>query len=131
MPSIAEQIDALEPAILRVYRDSDQDIGYREALLYLDGQPIGSVEFKQVLEIPIRAGSYVLHAHNRVFRSQKIAFDVKPGERISFQTANVGGGWYIFFMMLAMGVPRIKLWRETAEHVEGSGRPSYRTRHVL
>lgn len=131
MPSIAEQIDALEPAILRVYRDSEFDIGYREALLFLDGNPVGSVDFKHSFEMPLRAGTYVLHAHNRVFRSQKIEFTVRPGERVSFQTANVGGGCFIFFMMLAMGCPRIQLWRETPEHAEGSRRPSHRTRHVL
>lgn len=131
MPSIAEQIDALEPGVIRVFRDSDHDIGFREALLYLDDEQVGSVDFRHSCEINVRPGTHTLQAFNRIFRSKKLTFDIKPGERISFQTANVGGGCFIFFMMLTMGIPKIHLWREVADSGELRGAKDHARRHVL
>jgi hypothetical protein len=84
----------------------------------VDGEFAASADFKQIVEIRVRAGSHTIQAFNRVFKSKRIAFDIDPGERINFQAANVGGGFFIFFMMLAMGIPRIVLKREVAAPLE-------------
>jgi len=119
MAGLIEQIDALEPGVLRVFRDSGDDIGFREALMYLDEEPIGAVDYKQIFEMTVRPGSHRIYAFNRIFKTEPLAFDVKPGERVTFQVANTGGAFFAFFMMLGMGIPRIRLQRESAEPLEG------------
>jgi len=119
MSSLIDQIDALEPAVLRVFRDSDSDIVFREALIYIDGEQVGWVDFKHLLEVNIRPGNHTIRAFNRVLSSKTLEFEAKPGERITFQVANVGGFLFNFFMMLCMGIPRIRLWRETVQESEG------------
>ena len=115
MRTLAEQINELEPAIVRVFRDAESDIGYREAILFLDGEESRSVEFRQYVEIPVRPGPHTLRASNRVFKSKEFSFTVQPGERVTFQVANTGTGFYIFFMLLCMGIPRIELKMEAPE----------------
>lgn len=118
MSSIVDQIDALEPGTVRIFRDSVLDIGFREAILYLDGEEVGWVDYKHVLELPIKAGSHTLQAFNRVLKSKTVEFEIAAGERITFQVANVGGFLFKFFMMLCMGIPSIRLWREAPAEVE-------------
>ena len=115
MSSLIDQIDALEPGLIRIFRDSEDDIGFREALIYLDGEQVGWVDFKHVLELPIRPGQHTLRAFNRVMNSKVLEFGIKPGERVTFQVANVGGILFKFFMMLCMGIPSIRLTREALE----------------
>ena len=38
-----------------------------------------------------------------------------PGERVTFQTGNVGGVWFAMMMVLQLGIPRIFLTRETPD----------------
>jgi hypothetical protein len=122
MPGLIEQIDALEPGILRVFRDSDADIGFREALMFLDDELIGRVDYKQIFEVSIHPGSHTLHAFNRVLKTEKITFDLKPGDRINFLVVNTGGPLFALGMMLGMGIPRIRLQLEVADPLEGTHR---------
>jgi hypothetical protein len=115
MSSIVDQIDALEPGVLRDFRDSDKDIGFREAIIYLDGEKVGWVDYKHVLEVPIKPGPHSLRAFNRILNSKTVEFTVEPGERLTFQVANVGGFIFKFLMMLCMGIPSIRLNQESAE----------------
>jgi hypothetical protein len=118
MSSIADQIDALEPGLLRVFRDSDNDIGFREAIIFLDGEKIGWVDYKHVLETPLKPGTHTLRAFNRILHSKPVEFNVGPGERVTFQVANVGGFIFKVLMMLTMGIPSIRLNQETAGEAE-------------
>lgn len=122
MPGLIEQIDALEHGTLRVYRDSAEDIGFREALLYLDDEPIGNVGFKQIFEMSIRPGHHTLHAFNRIFKTEKIPFEAKPGGWVTFLAVNKGGPLFVLGMMLGMGIPRIRLQLEAADLQEGRER---------
>ena len=116
MSSIVDQIDALEPGVIRVFRDSEHDIGFREALLLLDGVKVGNVDYKHVFEVTVKPGQHTLQSFNRVLYSKIVEFEVKPGERITFQVANVGGMFFKFFMvMLCMGVPKMRLVQEKAQ----------------
>jgi hypothetical protein len=112
MSSIVDQIDALEPGQIRVYRDSVKDIGFREAVIYLDDAQVGTVDFKHVFECPVKPGSHTLRAFNRVMHSKTIEFEVQPGERVTFQVANVGGFFFKVAMLLCMGIPSIRLTME-------------------
>ena len=127
MSSIVEQIDALEPGQIRVYRDFAKDIGFREAVLYLDGEQVGNVDYKHVFECPVKPGSHTLRAFNRVMHSKTIEFDVQPGERVTFQVANVGGFFFKIAMLLCMGIPKIRLSIETNED---SSRDAVRSKHA-
>jgi hypothetical protein len=129
MKTIAEQIDALEPGIIRVFRDAANDIGYREAILFVDGKESRSVEFRQRVEIPVPPGTHTLRASNRVFKSREYTFTVSPGEVVTFQVANTGRGFYIFFMLLCMGIPRIELLQDVPEQL-GSPDPQSARRTV-
>lgn len=106
---IIEQIDRMEPGVLHVFRDSEHDIGFREAVLFVDGKEVAQVAFKRWVEIPVPAGTHTLQAYNRVFRSEQLELDIRPGERLTFQVANVGGWLFALMMVLQMGVPRIVL----------------------
>ena len=119
MAGLIEQIDALEPGLIRVFRDSEADIGFREALMYLDDEPIGSVDYKQIFEVKARPGPHTLYAFNRIFKTDVLSFELGPGERITFQVVNTGGPFFAFFMMLGMGIPRIRLQREASDPLEG------------
>lgn len=119
MSSIVEQISALEPGMIRVYRDAESDVGYREVILYLDGRESRSVKFKEIVEIPVRPGTHTLRATNRVFKSAEYTFEVQPGQCVSFQAANTGKGLYVLFMLLCMGIPKIELRMETPELLDG------------
>ena len=118
MSSLIDQIDALEPGLIRVFRDSEDDIGFREAAIYLDDEQVGWVEYKHVLEIPVKPGSHTIRAFNRVFNTKTIEFDIQPGERVTFQVANTGGILFKFFMMLCMGIPSIRLSREADKEAD-------------
>lgn len=118
MSSLIEQIDSLEPGIIRVFRDSEDDVGFREAVIFLDGEQVGWVDYKHVLEVSVRAGSHSLRAFNRVLNSKTLEFDIKPGERITFQVVNFGGFFFKFFMMLCMGIPSIRLTREAEKEAD-------------
>jgi hypothetical protein len=120
MSTLIEQIDSLEPGTLRVFRDSGDDIGFREALIFVDGEEVGWVDFKHVLEVPIHPGSHTIRAFNRVLHSKTLEFEAKPGERLTFQVANVGGVFFKFFMMLCMGIPGMRLTQELSDEVDSS-----------
>ncbi len=122
MPGLIEQIDALEPGMLRVFRDSEADIGFREALMFLDDELIGGVDYKQILEIRIRPGTHTLQASNRVFKTERISFQVNPADRLTFLVANTGGPLFAIGMMLGMGIPRIRLQLEIADPRQRTGR---------
>lgn len=122
MSSLIEQIDALEPGVVRVFRDADDDIGFREAVLFLDGEEIGWVDYKNVFEARVKSGRHTLYAFNRIFKTKAIEFEIQPAERITFQVANVGGIFFKFCMMLCMGIPSIRLQREVADDKRTSRR---------
>jgi hypothetical protein len=126
MRTLADQINELEPGTIRVFRDAESDIGYREAILFVDGEESRTVEFRQYVEIPVRPGTHTLRASNRVFKSKEFTFSVAPGERVTFQVANTGRGFYIFFMLLCMGIPRIELRMEAPEKLDRTERQESR-----
>lgn len=110
------QIETVPPsAILRVFRDSEEDIGYRECLISIDGEEIGSVRHRRNLEIELMPGTHVIQACNRVRKTEKLRFFLKPGERVTFQVANVGGAFYEFLAWMQVAVPKIVLSREEPE----------------
>jgi len=119
MPTIVEQIDSLEPATIRVFRDSDNDVGFREALIFVDGEQVGQVDYKKMIEVQVRPGHHVIHASNRVVKSHEIAFDLEPGQRITFQAINTGGFWFKALMVaLCLGVPKMRLELEKPDPLD-------------
>ena len=79
---------------------------------------MGYVDYKHVLEISVRPGAHTIKGFNRILHSKPIDFEIKPGERVTFQVANVGGFLFKFFMMLCMGIPTIRLTREAPEEAK-------------
>ena len=113
---IPVQIETVPPsAKLRVFRDSEEDIGYRECLIILDGEQVGNVAHRRNLEMELNPGWHVIQGCNRVRKTEKLSFFVKPGERVTFQIANLGGAFYEFFAWMQVAVPRITLRREEPE----------------
>jgi hypothetical protein len=110
------QIETVPPAAkLRVFRDSEEDIGYRECLIIIDGEEVGNVRHRRNLEIELEPGIHVIQACNRVRKTGKLSFSLKPGERITFQVANSGGAFYEFFAWMQVAIPKISLRREMPE----------------
>jgi hypothetical protein len=78
------------PARLTVTRDSTEDVGQRQIVLTLDGQPLATSLFGESVTREIPAGSHRLRAHNTlVWKTRE--FDAAPGEHVRFSTVNRAG----------------------------------------
>ena len=78
------------PARLTVTRSSEDDVGQRQIVLTLDGQPLATLLFGQSLTREIPAGSHRLRAHNTLVW-KTLEFDAAPDEHVRFSTVNRAG----------------------------------------
>ncbi len=78
------------PARLTVTRNSEDDVGQRQIVLTLDGQPLATLLFGQSLTREIPAGSHRLRAHNTLVW-KTLEFDAAPDEHVRFSTVNRAG----------------------------------------
>ena len=108
-------------ANIRVFRDAEEDIGYRECLVFIDDIHVGEVMPRRNLEFEVEPGWHTIHATNRVRKTQRIRFQAKAGERVTFQVGNTGGAFYDFFSWMQVAIPNIFLKREEAELLQENG----------
>ena len=75
---------------ITVRRQSKEDVGYREIILLLDGDPLGLLQHGDTLTREIRPGTHRLQAHNTLFK-KSLEFTLGVGEHASFRAVNRAG----------------------------------------
>jgi hypothetical protein len=76
------------PAAITVRRTSPADSQDRELYVSIDGGPNTILKYGDSVTIPVDPGPHDLRVHN-TWKRQRAAFDVAPGEHVSFRAANV------------------------------------------
>jgi len=99
------------PGKIIVSRDNPKDIGFREAVIFIDGNQAAVLRPKKSAELDVAPGKHQIQASNRMLKSPVLDFEIAEGETISFSTGNVAGGCFMLFMILQMAAPRIVLER--------------------
>lgn len=98
-------------ATLRVSRQDDRDIKFRESIIILDGKQVANLKYGQDCELEVEAGRHVIQAWNRAFKSANIEFDLAAGQTASFSTGNLPNGCFAVLMLLQMAPPTVMLRR--------------------
>jgi hypothetical protein len=75
---------------LTVERDAAQDVGTRQVVVSLDGEPFGTVLFGDRVTREIAPGHHRLRAHNTLVW-KTVEFDISPGEHVRFGVVNRAG----------------------------------------
>jgi hypothetical protein len=102
-------------ATITVRRKSNQDVGYRDIYVDLDGAQMAILHAGDEVSRDVKPGPHRLKAHNTLFRK---ALDVTlaPGEHATFTVINKAGfGTYsVFAFFLGGGPLYLTLERETS-----------------
>lgn len=104
-------------ATLVVRRDHPRDIGYREAILHLDGVEVENLASGDRFVMGIGPGVHELRAHNRFFRSKAVRFKVEEDDTAFFTVGNIPNGCYALLLFLQMAPPSIVLFQVGANGV--------------
>lgn len=79
-----------QPARITITRRDRNDVGQRQIVTSLDGEPLGTLLFGEAVTKEIPAGTYRLRAHNTLFwKTRQIT--VQPGEHARFKVVNRAG----------------------------------------
>ena len=77
-------------ARLTVERRTAEDVGTRQLVLSLDGEPFATLLFGERVTREIQPGHHRLRAHNTLVW-KTVEFDISPGEHAQFKIANRAG----------------------------------------
>jgi hypothetical protein len=90
---------------LTVLRQSADDVGYREIIVSLDGEPLGVLKHGDAITKDIQPGDHRLLVNNTLFR-KTVHFNVRVGEHAVFRTVNRAGfGTYSVLAFFLGGGP--------------------------
>ena len=81
---------AASSARITVFRNDRRDVGDRQIVVSLDGQPLGTLLFGQQVSREVTPGRHRLRAHNTLFW-KTIEVDIGPTEQASFVAINRAG----------------------------------------
>jgi hypothetical protein len=91
------------PARLTVERTSRDDVGTRQIILSLDGEPWATLLYGQSATRDIDPGRHGLRAYNTLVW-KTVEFDVTPGESVHFSAVNrAGRGTGALIALLGVG----------------------------
>jgi hypothetical protein len=104
-------VNSANPARLTVERTSPQDVGTRQVVLSLDGEPLATLLFGQRTARDIAPGRHRLRAHNTlVWRT--VEFEAAANEQVRFSTVNRAGlGSMALVALLGVGPLYVTLER--------------------
>ena len=97
------------PGKIVISRTDSRDIGFREAVILLDGEQVAVLRAGKTAEIEVAAGKHTIRASNRMLKTPVLDIEVAEGETLSFNTANIATGCFTFLMILQMAAPKIIL----------------------
>jgi hypothetical protein len=75
---------------ITVFRNDKRDVGDRQIVLSIDGQPLGTLLFGQQVSREVAPGRHRLRAHNTLFW-KTIEVEIGPAEHASFIAINRAG----------------------------------------
>ena len=100
------------PARITVRRDAPDDVGHRQIIMSVDGEPLAILTYKQSVTREFAPGRHTLKAYNTLV-TKTIDFDLAAGGHAEFVVANVSSGW-MFSALAVLGVGPIGLRLERA-----------------
>jgi len=104
-----------EPARITVTRRSDNDAGFREIFVSLDGEPLTMLQYGDEFTCEVKAGPHRLKAHNTLFwKTRQIV--LRPGEHARFTAINRKGP-ISFGLLFMLGAFPLYLTFERASDV--------------
>jgi hypothetical protein len=101
------------PSSVTVTRTSEQDVGTRQMIVWLDGNEVGTLLFGDSLTFELPPGPHRLQVSNTLFW-KTVDFTLKPGEQAFFEAINrMGAGSVLMPMFLGVGPLYVTLRRMT------------------
>ena len=88
--------------MVTVTRTSAKDVGHRQIIVSIDGEPFATLMFGQSATREIAPGPHTIKAYNTLVW-KTIAFDLAEGEHAEFSVVNVPGKW-TFPLVALLGV---------------------------
>jgi hypothetical protein len=104
-----------EPAHITICRQSQEDAGYREVFVSIDGESVAIMQFGETCTFEVKPGPHRLRAHNTLFwKTHHIV--LRPGEHAKFIAINKTGAisFGLLFMLGAFPL-YLTFERETAD----------------
>ncbi|MBS1717477.1 MAG: hypothetical protein JSS72_07075 [Armatimonadetes bacterium] len=102
------RIDPSPVATLRLSRLSKRDIGFREAVIYLDGIEVANLAYEDDLTLSLPPGQHAVYVHNRLRKSKTIKFFAERDEVIHIEVGNKGNWLFALMMVLIqIGPPTV------------------------
>jgi hypothetical protein len=85
-----ERVWRMHPASVTIARTHASDVGMRQLVISLDGQPLGDLLFGESVQRDVAPGQHRLRVSNTLVW-KTLAFEVKPGEQVRFEAINRAG----------------------------------------
>ena len=99
-------------ASITVARESDEDVGFREVFVQVDGKDVGMLRYGDSISHELPAGPHRIRAHNTLFwKTHDVV--LQPGEHARFTAAN-RAGWGTFGLLMFLGAAPVYLTFERA-----------------
>ena len=99
-------------ASISVSRECDDDVGFREVFVQVDGKDIGMLRYGDSISHELPAGPHRIRAHNTLFwKTHDVV--LQPGEHARFVAAN-RAGWGTFGLLMFLGAAPLYLTFERA-----------------
>ena len=99
-------------ASITVSRESNEDVGFREVFVQVDGKDVGMLRYGDSLSHELPAGPHRIRAHNTLFwKTHDVV--LRPGEHARFVAVN-RAGWGTFGMLMFLGAAPVYLTFERA-----------------
>ncbi len=96
---------------LQVVRNSPRDIKIRDLYVLVDGEQVGTLGYGETFDRQLPAGPHTISATNRLYTKTE-EFDLKEGETVTFDTANVATGCGgLLFVVVGMGPYQVQIHR--------------------
>jgi hypothetical protein len=97
-----ERVEQPSSATLTIARQSPNDVGIRQVIVTLDGEPFGVLYHGQSVTKTIVSGEHRLRLNNTLVW-KNIPLALKPGEHARFMVIN-RAGWGTYALVATLGV---------------------------
>jgi hypothetical protein len=99
-------------ASITVSREAEEDVGFREVFIQVDGKDVGMLRYGDTLSHELPAGPHRIRAHNTLcWKTHNVV--LQPGEHARFIAIN-RAGWGTFGLLMFLGAAPVYLTFERA-----------------
>jgi hypothetical protein len=97
---------------ITIRRTSPDDVQQRQIIVKLEGESVGELFYGDTISIPVTAGHHRLRVDN-TWNWKTLELDIKPGDRLKFQTVSRAGRFTWFLVsMFGAGPIYVSIKRE-------------------